>query len=114
MRLFSLTVTLLSIALLSGCSSFPRPFGSKSSHKSQRTAKNDADDSDSEVDEQEFNKRLIVEDEDQEPESSGNDNVFKEHTKGRHRIKESDGLSSLMKDLIDPRTTEINRNLGYE
>lgn len=112
-----------------GCASFPRtPFGTqaaseddhseKKSHRThKRTAHRDKKDSGDDEEETSIDKRLIVKDDDESPELDNSDpdqDVFKDPAKSRHTIKESDGLSKMFDKFIDPRTKEINRNLGYE
>ncbi len=113
MRRFTLLALLCVFPLVVGCAGFPNgPFAKsrvKTKHAaSKRTADADAEDDD----EKPLDKRMIV-DEDEEHIQT-DEEIFEENSKDRHKIKESDGLSSLMQGLVDPRTTEINRNLGYE
>lgn len=113
MRRFTFLALLCVIPLVIGCTTFPKgPFarshGKKKHTASKRTAEADSEDEDDKP----FDKRMIVAE--NEDHIQTDEEIFEENSKERHKIKESDGLSSLFKGLIDPRTTEINRNLGYE
>jgi len=117
MRRLTPIALLATFPLIVGCATFPKgpfekPFGKKEKPSSKQSADADSDD-DSDTDYEPVDKRLIVDDEEDDAVPSDAE-IFEKSAPERPKIKESDGLSSVFKGLIDPRTTEINRNLGYE
>jgi len=120
MRRLIALASLCSFLFALGCSSVPmtplQKFGGKKSHRKANKIAQAEEEDDEDVDDKEaVEKRLIVQDEtDDEDAEKNEDDVFGSQSKHRTRIKESDGLSKLLEDFIDPRTVSINRNLGYE
>jgi len=119
MRRLTPLALLATFPLIVGCATFPgSPIGkllgarTKPQTSSKQSADADSDD-DPDADYEPVDKRLIVDDEEDDAVPSDAE-IFEKSAPERPKIKESDGLSSVFKGLIDPRTTEINRNLGYE
>ncbi|MCA9093655.1 MAG: hypothetical protein KDA68_09230 [Planctomycetaceae bacterium] len=117
MRRLTLLALLVTFPLIVGCTTFPKgPFAKSPAKKKHSASKRTADaesDADPDADYEPIDKRLIVDDEEHDAFPSDAE-IFEKSAPERPRIKESDGLSTIFKGLIDPRTTEINRNLGYE
>lgn len=100
----------LVLVLTAGCTSLSKgPWGSKGVKSKKQTAKKVSNE---EQDEEE--EKFAEGEEEDEQAKTGDENIFDQPARGRKRIKESDKLDELFKGLIDPRTTEINRNLGYD
>jgi hypothetical protein len=113
--------------LIVGCSTIPKgPFAKKLHEKKQSSEAKEAAETDAEADTgadaearyKPVDKRLIVADEEDSPaeEDPANEdaNIFEKSATDRKKVKETDGLSKMFEGLIDPRATEINKNLGYE
>jgi len=115
MRRLTPLALLATFPLIVGCSTFPEsPIGKLlGARPFPKTSSKQSPDADSDADYEPVDKRLIVDDEEDDAVPSDAE-IFEKSAPERPKIKESDGLSSVFKGLIDPRTTEINRNLGYE
>lgn len=113
----SLSLFAAGILFFTGCAMMPSAMKKPEGHATEETAarrRSDAEDESSSDDPFANKARKKQDDEEDAALMSTEENPFAKSRQGSKRMKESDALTKIMNSFSDPRTAEINRDLGID